>query len=68
MVLHIDINGEANHLNIPMYHDTEIPKGDQYDVIFLFTKSMQLSDMLEQIKPHIHEHTIMVCTMNGFKT
>ena len=65
--LHIDINGEANHLNIPMYHDTEIPKGDQYDVIFLFTKSMQLSDMLEQIKPHIHEHTIMVCTMNGLK-
>ena len=65
--LHIDINGEANHLNIPMYHDTEIPKGDQYDVIFLFTKSMQLSDMLEQIKPHIHEQTIMVCTMNGLK-
>ena len=28
---------------------------------------MQLSDMLEQIKPHIHEHTIMVCTMNGLK-
>ncbi|MCE5090212.1 2-dehydropantoate 2-reductase [Staphylococcus devriesei] len=65
--LHIDINGEQHHLNIPMYQDTEIPQDAQFDVVFLFTKAMQLQDMLGHIKHHIHENTIMVCTMNGLK-
>lgn len=65
--LHIDINGEQHHLNIPMYQDTDIPQDAQFDVVFLFTKAMQLQDMLSHIKHHIHENTIMVCTMNGLK-
>ncbi|PNZ70351.1 2-dehydropantoate 2-reductase [Staphylococcus croceilyticus] len=65
--LHIDINGEQHHLNIPMYQDTEIPEDAKYDVIFLFTKAMQLQDMLQHIQSHIHDNTIMVCTMNGLK-
>ncbi|MGW9856250.1 2-dehydropantoate 2-reductase [Staphylococcus hominis] len=65
--LHIDINGEEQHLNIPMYQDTEVPSELQFDVIFLFTKAMQLESMLKHIQPHIHDKTIMVCTMNGLK-
>ena len=65
--LHIDINGEDYHLNIPMYQDTEIPSDLQFDIVFLFTKAMQLERMLTQIQPHIHDTTIMVCTMNGLK-
>ncbi|MCJ1655634.1 2-dehydropantoate 2-reductase [Staphylococcus sp. NRL 16/872] len=65
--LHIDINGEQHHLNIPMYQDTDIPKDAKYDVIFLFTKAMQLHDMLQHIQSHLHDQTIMVCTMNGLK-
>lgn len=65
--LHIDINGETFHLNIPMYHTSEIPQESQYDIVFLFTKSMQLNSMLEHMKSHIHDETIMVCTMNGLK-
>ena len=65
--LHIDINGEDYHLNIPMYQDTEIPSDLQFDIVFLFTKAMQLESMLTHIQPHIHDTTIMVCTMNGLK-
>lgn len=65
--LHIDINGEDYHLNIPMYQDTEIPSDLQFDIVFLFTKAMQLERMLTHIQPHIHDTTIMVCTMNGLK-
>ncbi|BFL77701.1 2-dehydropantoate 2-reductase [Staphylococcus hominis subsp. novobiosepticus] len=65
--LHIDINREDYHLNIPMYQDTEIPSDLQFDIVFLFTKAMQLESMLTHIQPHIHDTTIMVCTMNGLK-
>ncbi|WP_210125865.1 2-dehydropantoate 2-reductase [Staphylococcus sp. GDY8P85P] len=65
--LHIDINGEAHHLKMTMYPHNAIPQDAQFDVIFLFTKAMQLQDMLTHIKPHIHDKTIMVCTMNGLK-
>ena len=65
--LHIDINGENHHLNMTMYQHNDIPQDAQFDVIFLFTKAMQLQDMLEHIKAHIHDNTIMVCTMNGLK-
>lgn len=65
--LHIDINGENHHLTITMYQHNDIPQDAQFDVIFLFTKAMQLQDMLEHIKAHIHDNTIMVCTMNGLK-
>lgn len=65
--LHIDINGENHHLTMTMYQHNDIPQDAQFDVIFLFTKAMQLQDMLEHIKAHIHDNTIMVCTMNGLK-
>ena len=50
-----------------MYQDTEIPSDLQFDIVFLFTKAMQLESMLTHIQPHIHDTTIMVCTMNGLK-
>ena len=65
--LHIDINGEEHHFNIPMYQDTDIPNELQFDVVFLFTKAMQLKSMLKHIQSHIHDKTIMVCKMNGLK-
>ncbi|QUX18324.1 2-dehydropantoate 2-reductase [Staphylococcus haemolyticus] len=65
--LHIDINGENHHLTMTMYQHNDIPQDAQFDVIFLFTKAMQLQGMLEHIKAHIHDNTIMVCTMNGLK-
>ena len=33
-----------------MYQHNDIPQDAQFDVIFLFTKAMQLQDMLEHIK------------------
>ena len=65
--LHIDINGEADHFRLPMYRLTEIPKATSYDIVFLFPKSMQLEEVLSHIQPHLHDNTIVVCTMNGLK-
>lgn len=65
--LHIDINGERCHLDIPMYSHEDIPNNDVYDIVFLFPKSMQLKDVLDYIKPHLSETSIVVCTMNGLK-
>lgn len=65
--LHIDINGEQCHLEIPMYDSRDIPEDVLYDVVFLFPKSMQLKEVLDYIQPHINHSTIVVCTMNGLK-
>ena len=37
-----------------MYQHNDIPQDAQFDVIFLFTKAMQLQDM-----PNILKHTFM---------
>ncbi|SAZ37862.1 2-dehydropantoate 2-reductase [Staphylococcus aureus] len=63
--LNITINGEAFELNIPMYHFNDQPDESIYDVVFLFPKSMQLKEVMEAMKPHIDNETIVVCTMNG---
>ena len=65
--LHIDINGEGYHFDIPMHCLSQIPSNELYDVIFLFPKSMQLESVLDAIKPQIHKETIVVCTMIGLK-
>ena len=46
--LHIDINGEDYHLNIPVSR-YKIPSDLQFDIVFLFTKAMQLESMLAHI-------------------
>ncbi|MDO4670222.1 MAG: 2-dehydropantoate 2-reductase [Aerococcus sp.] len=38
---------------------------DPADLIILFTKAMQLPNMLEAIKPIISEHTQVLCLLNG---
>lgn len=58
---------EAFELNIPMYHFNDQPDESIYDVVFLFPKSMQLKEVMEAMKSHIDNETIVVCTMNGLK-
>ena len=50
-----------------MYHFNDQPDESIYDVVFLFPKSMQLKEVMEAMKPHIDNETIVVCTMNGLK-
>jgi len=38
---------------------------NEYDVIFVATKSMQLRSMLEKVKHLIHKDTKVVCILNG---
>lgn len=65
--LNIKIGDQSSNLNIPIVKDTELTEDEKFDYIFLFTKSMQLRDMLEKIAPTISEDTIIINTMNGLK-
>ena len=48
---------------IPIYKPEQI--SGKYDVIFVATKSMQLSSMLESVKHLFHEDTKIICILNG---
>lgn len=50
-------------VQIPMMRPTEAT--EKADLIILFTKAMQLKDMLEDIKSLIHEETKVLCLLNG---
>lgn len=50
-------------VNIPIYYPNEVT--EKVDVIFIFTKSMGLEEMLQDIKPIIGTHTKVVSLLNG---
>ena len=38
---------------------------DEIDTVILFTKAMQLDEMLQSITSILSEHTIVLCLLNG---
>lgn len=54
---------KTDTLQIPIYTPNEVH--EEVDVVIAFTKSMKLGEMLEKIKPIIHENTKVVCLLNG---
>ncbi|GEQ62250.1 2-dehydropantoate 2-reductase [Vagococcus lutrae] len=61
--LTVDFNGEKGTEMIPAVYPEDI-KGE-FDLVFTFTKSMQLASMLEKIQPILGEDTKVVCLLNG---
>lgn len=57
------VDGEAVFAEIPAYFPSQVK--EPVDVVFLFTKAMQLSEMLESIQPIMTEDTKVVCLLNG---
>ncbi|MDN6162501.1 MAG: 2-dehydropantoate 2-reductase [Atopostipes sp.] len=61
--LKIVVNGEEHTADIPMMKPEELK--EEMDLIFVFTKSMGLESMLEDIEHLIGDNTKIVCLLNG---
>ena len=61
--LSVTLNGKEETITIPVGKPVEIK--DTFDVVFIFTKSMGLRHMLEQIKHLLTDDTKVVCLLNG---
>ncbi|MUV38156.1 2-dehydropantoate 2-reductase [Lentibacillus sp. JNUCC-1] len=59
----VDEDNKQHVVNIPIYYPNEV--NDVVDVVFMFTKSMGLGDMLEDIKPILGPKTSVVSLLNG---
>ena len=59
----VTVNGKEDTINISIGKPEEIK--DTFDTIFIFTKSMGLRHMLEEIKHTLTEDTKVVCLLNG---
>lgn len=61
--LEVDFNGEKGTEKIPAFFPQDVK--DTFDVVFVFTKSMQLANMLEAIQHTLTEDTKIICLLNG---
>lgn len=61
--LKISVNGEDDRIDIDMMKANELK--DTMDLIFIFTKSMNLESMLKEIDHLIDSDTKVVCLING---
>ncbi|KGX87747.1 2-dehydropantoate 2-reductase [Pontibacillus litoralis] len=59
----VDNGEEKRYVNIPVFYPSEVK--ETMDLVFVFTKSMGLQEMIEDIKPVIGEHTKIICLLNG---
>ncbi len=63
--LRANLNGEEIAVPFSIYSQNEIPTTVQADLILVFTKAMQLDQMMQTIKPMIGEQTKVLCLLNG---
>jgi 2-dehydropantoate 2-reductase len=58
-------NNQEINVKIPIVHQKKVPSTQEFDLIILFTKAMQLKGMLEDIKGIIGNNTRVLCLLNG---
>ncbi|MDN6251100.1 MAG: 2-dehydropantoate 2-reductase [Tetragenococcus koreensis] len=64
--LKANFNGEEVVERIPIYNQNEVSTIDfSADLVILFTKAMQLDNMLQSISSLLHEETKVLCLLNG---
>ncbi|GAB6167950.1 2-dehydropantoate 2-reductase [Clostridium carnis] len=64
--LKANFNGEDVVEQIPAFFPSEMEGyADTIDTVILFTKAMQLDDMLQSIKPILSKDTKVLCLLNG---
>lgn len=59
----VNYNGVVENATIPIFYPGEVT--EEVDVVFVFTKSMFLADMLENIQPILGQNTKVICLLNG---
>lgn len=63
--LKANFNGEDIVVDLPIMLQSQVQADEPVDLIILFTKAMQLDQMLQDIKPLIAPHTKVLCLLNG---
>lgn len=61
--LSVETNGKQQFVQIPAAFPKDVH--DHYDLILLFTKAMQLEDMLQKISHLLDKETAILCLSNG---
>lgn len=59
------LNGVEITEKIPAYLSKDLPKHLAVDLVILFTKALNLEEMLQDIRPLIRENTNVLCLLNG---
>lgn len=63
--LKVTLDKDTYTTQIPVMFPKEVTQDMAMDLIIVFTKSMQLDQMLQDIKPIIKNHTKILCLLNG---
>jgi Ketopantoate reductase len=63
--LKVTLDKDTYTTQIPVMFPKEVTQDMAMDLIIVFTKSMQLDQMLQDIKPIIKDHTKILCLLNG---
>ena len=64
--LQVNNDGELSSVQIPIYFPEElVSQQTEIDLIILFTKSLQLDEMMQAIRPLIKADTDVLCLLNG---
>lgn len=63
--LNVTINDETFNVKIPTKYPSEVTADMKMDLIIVFTKSMQLDNMLQNIQAIITDQTSILCLLNG---
>jgi 2-dehydropantoate 2-reductase len=64
--LQVNNDGVIETVQLPIYRPEELdPNENDFDLIILFPKSLQLDGMLQAIKPLLKENTNVLCLLNG---
>lgn len=64
--LSANINGQRSTTRMPIFYPDEIASNSKpADLIIMFTKAIQLEDMLQSIKPLLGSETMVLCLLNG---
>lgn len=66
--LRANLDGKEVTASFPIYHQSDLSKVEietKADLIFVFTKAMQLEKMMQALRPLIHPRTQFLCLLNG---
>lgn len=63
--LQANYNGEDVTVKLPVMLQAEVGRAEKFDLVVVFTKSMQLAQMLHDIQGVLGEQTKVLCLLNG---
>lgn len=63
--LQANYNGEDVTVKLPVMLQSEVGSDEKFDLVIVFTKSMQLAQMLHDIQGTFGEYTKVLCLLNG---